>query len=97
MDIVSQLTLSSHVIESKIELDVNVLVSMLEVVTALLLAGLKPDLNDLYIPQSWLFVLGQRHTWPRTRELQFTENLLVPLMTLSKEINIGNSSYLLRI
>jgi len=87
----------SHVIESKTELDVNLLISMLEVVTALLLAGLKPDLNDLYIPQSWLFVLGQRHTWPRTRELHFTEHLLVPLMTLSQEINFGNSLCLLRI
>jgi hypothetical protein len=46
--------------------DANALVSMLEVVTALLLAGLKPDLNGLCIPQSWLFVLAQRMSWPQT-------------------------------
>lgn len=79
----------SHVIEYRAELDANILISMLEVVTALLVAGLKPDLDGLYIPQSWLFVLGQRQRWPRTRTLHFTNNLLIPLMRLSHGINDG--------
>jgi hypothetical protein len=63
---------------------------MIEIVTALLLAGLRRGLHGLVLPQSWLFTLGQRRIWPTTNLRFFINKLLNPLLKLCIEINKGS-------
>jgi hypothetical protein len=82
----------SHVLQTKVEVDAHSLILILEIVTAVLVVGLKPDLHGLVIPRSWLFTLAQRHAWPSYKVMAFMGHLINPLMTLVSDIQVGSGA-----
>ncbi|PVG01897.1 hypothetical protein CPB86DRAFT_698462 [Serendipita vermifera] len=79
-----------HMIESNTLVDAFGLILILEEVTILLLGGLKPTLNTLIIPNSWLFRLKQRRTWADVGVLAYISHLLNPLLKLLAGIDSGS-------
>lgn len=70
-------------------MDAHAFVSILEVITTLLIIGLKRELHGLIIPQAWLFTLALRPKWPETKIFAYITFLLQPLMELVEDICIG--------
>ena len=71
-------------------MNANDLVSLVEVLCALMIGGMKPTAHDLIIPESWLFVLAQRMQWPPMQIWTFLDDLLDPLLQLCRLINSGS-------
>ncbi|KAG8805019.1 hypothetical protein FRC17_005772, partial [Serendipita sp. 399] len=78
-----------YILSNKINVDVHGLICVLEMIMAQMLAGLHRNLHALLIPESWLFVLGQRKNWPAVEIDVFIRRLLPPFGTLVEDIING--------
>lgn len=84
------------ILANRTRVDVHSLVCVLELVTAVVLAGMNPSLHAVVIPKSWLFVLGQRGTWPVVTIWAYISHLVKPLVNLAIEISKGANNLELR-
>ncbi|KAG8794853.1 hypothetical protein FRC16_010327 [Serendipita sp. 398] len=85
----SGITYICHILESRSIIDTHSLISILEIIFSLLLAGSHPKHHGLIIPRSWLFPLSQRRN-RRGLDLEtIISGMLKPLMGLIQDIHRG--------
>ncbi|KAG8790264.1 hypothetical protein FRC16_000978, partial [Serendipita sp. 398] len=84
-----------HTLTTNMETDAHMLICVLEITTACLLAGIRPELCGLILPKSWLFTLGQRRSYPEADIWAFVSHLIKPLMGFVQNIRRGSSHLIL--